>query len=333
MSSPSSPSPQSTDPSDGKEVSLSPDSSNSPDSDSSSPILKTSIPTQIPSAAAPTYAQRLKNSLRNLRKIDSPITQIDGIPVVQAPPSIILQESWKDHIVAKFHGKMPDQRKIFADLNPVWGKWDWQVSNCGLFAFPWDSEASWEDYELTSAPTWVVMKDVPLPLYSLHGLSVIASAIGEPLHTEKSYLEPFHLGDTKVKVEITLAAAPPKAVIVKDSQGFSVKVNVEYPRLPPKCCNCGKFGHLLNCCPMPLSKQLLSKSSDKVVLKQKESQMQPGSDIAQVKIKDTSLVEIVEEHSVVQLQSQDATSDYDVGEDCVEVPVEQSGSVQGAPNN
>lgn len=135
MSSPSSPSPQSTDPPDGKKVSLSPDSSNSPDSDSSSPILKTSIPTQIPSAAAPTYAQRLKNSLRNLRKIDSPITQIDGIPVVQAPPSIILQESWKDHIVAKFHGKMPDQRKIFADLNPVWGKF----GNITIRALPGNS--------------------------------------------------------------------------------------------------------------------------------------------------------------------------------------------------
>lgn len=55
--------------------------------------------------------------------------------------------------------------------------------------------------ELTTAPTWDVLKNVPPQMYSLDGISVIASAIGEPLHTEKSLLDPYHFGDTKVKVE------------------------------------------------------------------------------------------------------------------------------------
>lgn len=105
-----------------------------------------------------------------------------------------------------------------------------------------------------SAPTWVVLQDVPRQLYSLKGISTIASAIGDPLHTENSKLEPFHLGDTKVKVEISLDSQPPSAVIVRDTQGYSVRVNVRYPRPPPKCCNCGKFGHLMNCCPKPLKR-------------------------------------------------------------------------------
>lgn len=256
--------------------------------------------------------------------------------MVLAPPSVTLQSSWKDHIVAKFHGRIPDQRKIFADLNPVWGKFGnitirshsentcliyvpcvstrewilqvgyWQVSNCALTVFPWTSEALWEEFELTSAPTWAVLKSVPLQLYSLHGISVIASAIGEPLHTEKSRLEPYHSGDTKVKIEIILDASPPKAVIVRDSQGFSVTVNVDYPRLPPKCCNCEKFGHLLNCCPLPLSKLLLSKGADKEALasQEKETQMRPGSTIAQVDIKDTSLEEALEPQSEVRMETQ-----------------------------
>ncbi|CAN6974801.1 unnamed protein product [Brassica oleracea var. botrytis] len=46
-------------------------------------------------------------------------------------------------------------------------------------------------------------------LYSLDGISVVASGVGEPLHTEKSRLDPYHLGDTKVKVEIDLSKTPP----------------------------------------------------------------------------------------------------------------------------
>ncbi|CAL9233341.1 unnamed protein product, partial [Arabidopsis halleri] len=101
-------------------------------------------------------------------------------------------------------------------------------------------------------------------MYSLDGISVIASAIGEPLHTEKSKLDPFHFGDTKVKVEICLDSSPPSVIVVKDAQGNSVRVNVAYPRLPPKCCNCEKFGHLLNRCPKPLMRKPLVKGNAKL---------------------------------------------------------------------
>lgn len=130
-------------------------------------------------------------------------------------------------------------------------------SRCGLLAgFKLSSDCSLEPFELVSAPTWFVLKNVPPQLYSLDNISLIASPLGEPLHTEKSKLSPFHFGDTKFKFEIQLEDSPP-AVIVRDSQGFSVRVNVEYPRLPPNCCNCGKYGHLLNCCPLPLQKRMI----------------------------------------------------------------------------
>lgn len=75
-------------------------------------------------SSGPSYAQRLKSSLRNLRKISNPTFLEDGTPVVQAPDSVLLKtaEIWKDHIVAHFHGTCPPPGKIFADLNPVWGK-------------------------------------------------------------------------------------------------------------------------------------------------------------------------------------------------------------------
>ncbi|KAL0799621.1 hypothetical protein Bca101_054796 [Brassica carinata] len=232
-------------------------------------------------------ATRFKSSLRNLRKISNPSFLEDGTPVVQAPASVLLKtaEIWKDHIVAHFHGTRPPPGKIFADLNPVWGKFGditirtvsetsclifvpnvqtrewvlqvgyWQVDHCAVSVFPWSSEGILEELELRFAPTWVILKNVPPQLYSLDGISVVASAIGEPLHTEKSRLDPYHFGDTKVKVEIDLSIDPPKIVEVRDSESNSVRINIEYPKLPPKCCNCGKFGHLMNRCPKPMMKR------------------------------------------------------------------------------
>ncbi|ESQ56280.1 hypothetical protein EUTSA_v10027297mg, partial [Eutrema salsugineum] len=139
-------------------------------------------------------------------KMDPPSFQEDGLPVVQAPALVILQtsEMWKDH----------------SDSAPL--------------ALP----------ELTSAPTWTVFRNVPPMLYSLDGISTIASAIGDPLHTENSRLDSVNIEITKVKVEIMLDSSPPSAVIVCDTQDNTAR-----------CLNCNKFGHLLNRCPIPLTKK------------------------------------------------------------------------------
>lgn len=249
-------------------------------------LQTSSIPNAIPAANVPSYAQRFKSSLRNLRKISNPSFLEDGTPVVQAPEKVLLQTSdlWKDHLVAHFHGRMPHPGKIFADLNPVWGKFGnitirtvsdtcclilvpfvqsrdwvlevgyWQAGNVAFSVYPWSSDGNLAAQELTFAPTWVILKNFPPQLYSLDGISVVASGIGEPLHTEKSRLDPYHFGDTKVKVEINLEVTPPEIVEVRDSGGNFVRINVEYPRLPPKCLNYGRFGHLINRCNRPLQK-------------------------------------------------------------------------------
>lgn len=278
-----------------------------------------SIPPPIPYAQTPSFAQRFKDSLRNLRKLSYPSSEIDGVPVVIAPNSVVLQasESWKDHIIAHFHGRCPGPAKIYNDLNPVWGKhgnitihtlsetaclifvpsvatrqWVvdvgyWQVDNCALTVALWSPEASLEMKELVTAPTLVVLKSVPPQLYSLDGLSVIASGIGEPLHTEHSRLAPFHFGDTKVKVEIKLESLPPPAVIIRDTRGYSVRVSVDYPRLPPKCCNCGKFGHSLKYCTLPIQRKnfkhnqvtlRVSSAASQVIVKDKDIKLSVDGD-------------------------------------------------------
>ncbi|CAE5959305.1 unnamed protein product [Arabidopsis arenosa] len=250
---------------------------------------------QIQDTSGPSYAERFKSSLRNLRKISTPTFEEDGIPVVQAPESVLLQTAkmWKGHIVAQFHGLLPPPGKIYTDLNPAWGKhgnitirvlsdtscliwvpclstreWVlqigyWQAGNVAFSVFPWSPNGLVDLSELSTAPTWAILKNIPPQMYSLEGISVIASAIGEPLHTEKSRLDPFHFGNTKVKVEIDLDSSPPAIIKVRDSMGNSVRVEVSYPRLPPRCCNCGRFGHLLNRCPKPLMKKSFGKGGPK----------------------------------------------------------------------
>ncbi|CAN7138133.1 unnamed protein product, partial [Brassica rapa subsp. narinosa] len=51
----------------------------------------------------------------------------------------------------------------------------------------------------------------------------------------------------------------------RDTQGNSVRINIEYPSLPPKCINCGKYGHLINRCHKPLTKRPQVQKKEKVV--------------------------------------------------------------------
>lgn len=234
------------------------------------------------------WASKFKASLRNLKKMSPPTFLEDGTPVVVAPASVLLKTAamWKGHIVAQFHGLCPPPAKIYADLNPIWGRFGnitirkisetaalifipsvttrewvvevgfWQAGNCSCTVYPWSSEGPLELEDLQSAPTWAILKNVPPQLYSLEGISVIASAIGDPLHTEKSRLDPVNIGATKVKVVIQLNTTLLTTVVVKDIQGNTARVAVEYPRPPPKCLNCGRYGHLLSRCPQPLMKKL-----------------------------------------------------------------------------
>ncbi|KAG7561138.1 Reverse transcriptase zinc-binding domain [Arabidopsis thaliana x Arabidopsis arenosa] len=280
-------------------IAASPDSSLSiPVCEISSTVSKQALPH---SSANPSYAEatkssqpdslwasKFKASLRNLKQMDLPTFMEDGTPVVVAPSSVLLKAAtmWKGHLVAQFHGLSPTTKRIFTDLNPIWGRFGnitvrtlsetaalifipslntrqwvldvgfWHAGNCSCTVYPWSPDGPLELEELQTAPTWAVLRNVPPQLYSLEGISVIASGIGEPLHTEKSWLDPVNIGVTKVKVVIKLDSPLPETVVVKDVHGNSARVAVEYPRPPPKCLNCGRFGHLLSRCPKPLMKKL-----------------------------------------------------------------------------
>ncbi|XP_010541166.1 PREDICTED: uncharacterized protein LOC104814690 [Tarenaya hassleriana] len=112
----------------------------------------------------------------------------------------------------------------------------------------WSTTATFRKTMLTSAPIWVNLTNIPAELYSLKGLSYIASGIGEPLHTDKMRLDPLTVGEAKVKVEVQLDAPLPESIEIEDEEGSVITINANYPWTPPKCSGCGEFGHKLQSC-------------------------------------------------------------------------------------
>ncbi|ESQ50648.1 hypothetical protein EUTSA_v10023055mg [Eutrema salsugineum] len=226
----------------------------------SSPVLEEGSPveaTASSSGCSPVslWANRFGSSLRNLKKMALPTSFMeDGTPTVLAPDSVSLKAAdlWKDHVVAYFHGSPPSAARIFADLNPIWGthgrisvkvyspcvclifipsedtrKWVlnvgfWQAGNCAFSVVEWSPTVSLVPKKLLSAPVWIVLRNVSPALYTLEGLSVIGSAIGDPLYTERSRLVPNNLGIAIIKMEIVLGRKLLSAVRVTDKEGDTI---------------------------------------------------------------------------------------------------------------
>lgn len=257
---------------------------------SSSPSpAQTPAPAVVPSSLKPSsWVNKAKSVFQHLVKVASPSVSVDGIPSIQAPDSITLVSSttWKDYLVAFFHGRPPSPAKVFSDLNPIWGKngnisvklhskrsylifipcpimrqWAldigfWHSGNCSFTALLWHPSINLSDMKLLHAPVWVLFKKVPVELWSLLGFSTMASAVGFPVHSEYPDVKPFTNGVVKLRVVIELEKPRPSVVRVTDKLGNSVYLPVEFQKIPPKCSACGDYGHLRLRCLQPLKKPL-----------------------------------------------------------------------------
>ncbi|KAG2329091.1 hypothetical protein Bca52824_000271 [Brassica carinata] len=246
--------------------------------------VDSSIPvTQAPVKPMDSWVSKIKSTFQPLVKVASPTVSSDGVPSIRAPDSITLVSStiWKDHLVAYFHGRPPSPAKVFADLNPIWGKngnisvklhstrslliyipcpatrqWVldvglWHSGNCSFTAMLWHPSLNLTEMKLVHAPVWVLFKRIPFELWSTLGFSTMASAVGFPVHSEYPDLKPYSNGVVKLRVVIELDKPRPSCVRVTDKLGNSVSLPVEFLKLPPKCGGCGEYGHLRLRCPQP----------------------------------------------------------------------------------
>lgn len=117
-----------------------------------------------------------------------------------------------------------------------------------MFVAPRTPEATLAIPEIKTIPIWVTLKKIPHIVYSIPGISHIASGLGAPMATHKPRLDPIHMGEAKILVEVELSKAFPQRIAASDETGFISMVDVEYAWLPTLCTRCGHLGHKVKRC-------------------------------------------------------------------------------------
>lgn len=108
--------------------------------------------------------------------------------------------------------------------------------------------------ELSSAPIWLELRDVPLQFFNEDGLEHIAGLVGEPKCLHPSTANKSNLEVAKVFTIIDPRKPLPEAVNVKFQSGEIKRVLVSSPWMPPVCGHCKEIGHSIKRCKLaPIS--------------------------------------------------------------------------------
>ncbi|KAG7558851.1 hypothetical protein ISN45_Aa05g004760 [Arabidopsis thaliana x Arabidopsis arenosa] len=186
------------------------------------------------------WAAKMDPAARNLYRATSPEYMEDGTPKVTIPSHVLLQglENQKEYVLGQFYRcRPPSGGLIHAVINRIWAPW----STADTFDLP----------EISTIPVWVTLKNIPNRLYSIPGISHIASGLGAPMATYKPRLDPSLMGEAKVLVEVELSKAFPPRIAAADKNGNISMVNVEYSWVPTTCGECGQLGHKASRCMKP----------------------------------------------------------------------------------
>lgn len=180
----------------------------------------------------------MNHSSRNLYGATEPEYLEDGTPKVTIPKHVLLQglENQKEYVLGQFNRCTPPPGGlIFALFNKLWRRkcritikklgesnylfhipdastrtWVlqrglWHVDNCLMFVAPWTPSTSLVVPEIKTIPVWVTLKKIPIILYSIPGISHIASGLCAPMATYKPRLDPILMNEAKILVEVELS--------------------------------------------------------------------------------------------------------------------------------
>ncbi|XP_039032609.1 uncharacterized protein LOC120167762 [Hibiscus syriacus] len=119
----------------------------------------------------------------------------------------------------------------------------WHILNKPMILRKWEPNLTRLNFDLSKIPVWVKLFNVPLELYTITGLSYLASAIGNPISLDSITASKTRLEYARICVEIGITDEIPKFVNVILKDGRSTSISVEVPWLPLRCKNCKVFGH------------------------------------------------------------------------------------------
>lgn len=221
-----------------------------------------------------------KGGIKKLQKKGESYLLPSGESCVTIPNSVIEKnrKSWDSFIIGQFYSDPPSQGTIQTIINGIWSKQfrDITVSKMEGFAFLfripnastrayvlkqclWQIEgqtmfvAKWEPGivpvkpELTSAPIWLELRDVPLQFFN-EALEHIASQVGDPKFLYPQTANKTNLEVAKVFTIIDPRVPLPEAVNARFESGEIRRIRVSIPWMPPVCSFGKEVGHPLRRC-------------------------------------------------------------------------------------
>ncbi|XP_071687999.1 uncharacterized protein [Rutidosis leptorrhynchoides] len=150
----------------------------------------------------------------------------------------------------------------------------WMIRNSPIILNTWSPDVSLSKEDLTRAPIWVKLFDIPLAAYTEVGLSVIASKIGKPIMLDsytttmcvESWGRPnFARAMIEVGAELGLKDRLTVGIPNRLTNNTTIdEIRIEYEWKPPRCSCCKVFGHRDAQCPkaVPVDANTVVKIND-----------------------------------------------------------------------
>lgn len=237
-----------------------------------------SEPVEDPSSS---WCDRAKGLGKKLQKKGTPFTLPSGELCLKIPNSVIEKnrKSWECFVIGQFYHDPPSQGTIYNIVNGIWsrGRRDITVSKLEGFAFLfripnastrshvvkqrlWQLEGQtmfvdhWEPGvvptkpELSSAPIWLELRNVPFQFFNEDGLERIAGLVGHPKFLHPNTANKTVLDVAKVFTIIDPREPLPEAVNVQFETGDIARILVSSPWMPPVCEHCHEIGHMSKRC-------------------------------------------------------------------------------------
>lgn len=233
------------------------------------------------SPATDRWSSLFKGTGKPLQRKGTAFQLPSGEACVQIPNSVIEKnkKSWECFIIGQFYSDPPTQGTLHNIVNGIWSrqyrdisvsKMDgftflfripnaatrrrvikqrlWQIEGQTMFVADWEPGVTPDKPELTSAPIWLELRDVPLQFFNKEALEHIAGLVGLPRLLHPSTANKSDLEVAKVLTLIDPRKPLPEAVNAQFQSGEVRRIRVSSPWMPPVCMHCKEIGHILKHC-------------------------------------------------------------------------------------
>lgn len=124
----------------------------------------------------------------------------------------------------------------------------WQIGGQTMFVAKWEPDVVLVKPELTEAPIWLELRNVPYQFFHEEGLEQIAGLVGDPKNLHQATANKTNIEIAKVFTIIDPRKPLPESVLVEFDSGENQRVLVSSPWMPPVCSHCKEIGHSLRHC-------------------------------------------------------------------------------------